>query len=170
MIIKGQRFTLVNRRQIIDLEIEKPEIIPQGALQIMIIPLDSNQHVINHWNPQSHISGIILTQKNANLTRIIIDTIAIASHIHTLTVVIHAEKINSIRFNMKKAGNIFIRINNELFDLKDYSDGRAIIACSIYRRVGNWRFHAIGESYKRGIESIYQLYCIPLEPTPHYKK
>ncbi|MDI2112906.1 TerD family protein [Commensalibacter nepenthis] len=167
MIIRGQRFDLLNRRQIIDLEIEKPENIPENTLQLMVIPLESTGDVLKNWMPTDTVTGTMITKLAMNRFRIIVDTTAIPSSVHTLLTIIHAEKAGMMRVNIKNVGNIFVRVNNELFDLKEYSDGRAIIAFSMYRRNMTWRFRAIGEAYLNGLEDIYQQYDIPVHLAPH---
>lgn len=169
MIIRGHRFDLLNRRQVIDLEIEKPEVIPQNTLRLLAIPLGNTEKVIPNWMPHDSIPGLTLTARQ-NAFRMIIDTASISLSIDTLVFIIHAEKTGMMRFNMQGVGNIFIRINNDLFDLKEYSNGRAIVAFSIYRRDTLWRFRAIGEPYQEGLEDIYQNYGIDPALAPHKRK
>ncbi|CAI3939037.1 unnamed protein product [Commensalibacter communis] len=170
MIIKGQRFDLLNRKQVVDLEVEKPENIPEGTLQIMVIPFESSNKVPKNWTPTDTIAGISITKLAVDRFRIIVDMAAIPCFIHTLTTIIHAEKTGMMRVNIQNVGNIFFRVNNALFDLKEYTNGRAIVAFSIYRRDLTWRFRAIGETYQNGLEDIYQQYDIPVHLAPHQRK
>lgn len=165
MIVRGQRFDLTNQRQIIDFEIAKPELIPEGALQLMTIPVDAQEHAISDWSLGDKIQGVSFLKKSSSL-RLVIDTASISASIAALIVVIHTDKPGMMRVKLNRAGNIFVRVNNALFDLSEYTEGRALVAFSIYRRGSIWRFRAIGESFNTGLEALYSRYTIDRTDTP----
>lgn len=168
MIVKGQRLDLTNTFQVITLEVTDSERLPEDILQFLVIPLGQDGRVLPGWTLMNEMTDISITRK-PNSIRIILKTDLVTPSVHELLFILHAEKANMIRMKLDKMGEMFIRVNHELFDLTPDLEGRALIAFSVYRRGPIWRFRAIGEAYKWGLEEIYPLYGIDPKQAPHHQ-
>lgn len=166
MIIKGQRLDLLNSFQVITFEIASPELLPENTLQVSILPLSFDGSILPSWEFNKSVNGVIIKIENGNI-KIIVKNDLIDKKTKELLFVLHAEKKGFVRIKLEKAGDIFIRINNDLFDVSEYLHGRALMAFSIYRRGEKWRLRAIGDACQKGLEQVYSLCGINPELAPH---